>query len=220
MRVLPGRQGFWLETALLLAAAYVIGCLFGCLLQGLFVARPAPRKAALQTATADKKTGTVTSADSALAEGVNVLASHAEALAAAVPAALAASGAAQKLLAEEAPATGGAKAETPVAADLTLAESVNALSGHATALAAAVPAALAASSAAQKLLAEDAPAAAAAKAETPVAADSALEDCVNALTGHAAALAAAVPAALAASGAAQKLFSEIGRLAGFGAARH
>ncbi len=185
LQVLPGRYGFWLETALLLGAAYVLGCLLGCLLQGLFAARPAKQTAALQR-------------PDAVSAG----------------AALVASGAAKEVLAEEKSEVAAPSAE-PVApaADAAMAglsEGVQVLSGHAEALALAVPAALAASGAAEKLLGGEKPAQVAAPSAEPAApatdaAMAGLSEGVQVLTGHAEALALAVPAALAASGAAEKL---------------
>ncbi len=47
LRLLPGRQGLWLETALLLLLAYLMGCGLGCASRGMFggvraKAEPAP----------------------------------------------------------------------------------------------------------------------------------------------------------------------------------
>ncbi len=134
------------------------------------------------------------------------MAEHAGALAAAAPAALAASSEAQKLL------TGGdpvAKTEAPATTQAPsgdLSDGVKTLAEHAGALAAAAPAALAAAGEAQKLLTGD-DADAKAEALATQASSGDLADGVKTLAEHAASLAAAAPAALAAAGEAQKLLA-------------
>jgi predicted flap endonuclease-1-like 5' DNA nuclease len=89
-----------------------------------------------------------------LVEGEKTIDDHAEALVTATPVALAAAGAAQKLLSGEqsAGAAGKAEALAPLpAVSGELADGAESIAGHAEALAAATPAALAASSAAQAL---------------------------------------------------------------------
>ena len=44
LHLLPGRYGLWLETALLLTTAYIVGCLVGSLFHGLIGGRSARRK--------------------------------------------------------------------------------------------------------------------------------------------------------------------------------
>ncbi len=186
LKLLPGRAGFWLETALLLSAAYFIGCLSGCLLRALFAERPAIAEPGLEAV------------DPVVADGAAAV-KTAAGLAAAAPAA------AQKLLANDNVDATSAKAATPLATDFV--EGAKSLEGQAAALAAAAPAALAASSEAQKLLAGGDPVA---KTEAPVttqAPSGDFADGAKTLADHAGALAAAAPAALAAASEAQKLLT-------------
>jgi predicted flap endonuclease-1-like 5' DNA nuclease len=112
LRLLPGRYGFWLETALLLTMAYSVGCFVGFWARSLSGGRSAGREkappAALFPAAAAAPTEGLARPepasepmDDALAESVKTLAEQAKALAAATPAALAASQAAQELLAQD-----------------------------------------------------------------------------------------------------------------------
>ena len=133
LRLLPGRYGFWLETALLLTMAYLIGCLVGSLARSLSggksaerekapasplpAAPPAPLPAAAAAPTEGLAGPEPASQpmDEALAESVKTLEEQAKALAAATPAALAASQAAQDDPAQDDRAQSSAGSAPPAA---------------------------------------------------------------------------------------------------------
>jgi predicted flap endonuclease-1-like 5' DNA nuclease len=110
LRWLPGRQGLWLETALLLLAAYLAGCALGCLARGglsggRMAAEAAPSaRAEAETAAApgpaEETTATRETPPVAWTGEAEALAASAAALAASAPRALEALGAARELLAE------------------------------------------------------------------------------------------------------------------------
>jgi predicted flap endonuclease-1-like 5' DNA nuclease len=230
LKLLPGRAGLWLEAALLLGAAYLIGCVLGCLLRSLvfgrlFLGRPA-------------QAPPVSGGPEAPAATVTFPGGLAEAAGSAAQLALAPETFSRTTLANDnVDAVKGAELQAHEAPSLSedLAEGAKTIADHAGALAEATPAALAASSEAHKLLSGDTVEDAAAKAETsatgvaqqlatsePSADDAviaeapaiaahahsgALAEAVETIVDHAGALAMATPAALAASSDARKLLS-------------
>jgi predicted flap endonuclease-1-like 5' DNA nuclease len=118
LRWLPGRQGLWLETALLLLAAYLFGCSLGCLARGWLSggrtaveAAPSARAVAETAAAARPAEETTAKRETPPVDWTGeaeALARSAAAFAASAPTALEAFGAARELLVE---------AEEEIAAD-------------------------------------------------------------------------------------------------------
>ena len=110
LRWLPGREGLWLETALLLLAPYLVGCALGCFARGwLSGGRTAAEAAPSAHAVAETAAATGRSEEKAAkreappvewTDEAEALARSAAALAAATSTALEAFGAARELLAE------------------------------------------------------------------------------------------------------------------------
>jgi predicted flap endonuclease-1-like 5' DNA nuclease len=110
LRWLPGRQGLWLETALLLLAAYLVGCALGCFARGWLSgggtapkAAPSARAEAETAAAARSAEETTATRETPPVEWTaetEALARSAAALAASAPTALEVFGAARELLVE------------------------------------------------------------------------------------------------------------------------
>ena len=213
MQLLPGRAGLALETALLAIAAYLSGCLLGCVVCRLFArARPAPPERPSNLAAPDFG-GHVATKVAAASAALVAFGAPKEPFEAPAPQAshdadLAAH--AENVSVDAAILTAAApapeKVETEPAPSVDLTAHAQEVAGHAAALAAAAPAALAALEAAKTQFAAPAPETEQERAPEPAPSVD-LTAHAQEIAGHAAALAAAAPAALAALETAKTQFA-------------